>query len=167
MEDAAPIADLALYRPNVGVVVFDPAGRVLLCRRTNTPGPFNWQFPQGGVDEGEALEAAARRELQEETGVVSVVLLGRTEGWLTYAFPAGWNGSKAQKGWKGQKQAWFAYRFTGEESEIDLNTHAPPEFDAWRWARLDEALGCVVPFKRPTYEQVVQAFRGHVGAVTP
>jgi len=163
MPDAAPIIDLSLYRPNVGVVLFDSRGCVLLCRRAKTQGPFNWQFPQGGVDDGEDIETAARRELQEETGVVSVALLGRTDDWLTYDFPPGWTGSKAQKGWKGQKQVWFAYRFTGEDSEIDLDAHLPAEFDAWRWARLEEAPGKVVPFKRAIYDHLVAVFAVYSG----
>jgi putative (di)nucleoside polyphosphate hydrolase len=161
MEDAAPIRDLSLYRPNVGVVVFDRLGRVWLGRRSGAPGPHNWQFPQGGVDDGEDLEAAARRELHEETGIASVALLGRTEDWLCYDFPPGWKGSKAMRGWKGQKQVWFAYRFTGEDAEVDLKLHPPPEFDDWRWVRLDEACETVIPFKRATYDHVVRAFAGY------
>ena len=163
MQDSAPIIDLSLYRPNVGVVLFDFRGRVLLCRRAKTQGPFNWQFPQGGVDDGEDIETAARRELREETGVVSIAPLGRTDGWLTYDFPPGWTGSKAQKGWKGQKQVWFAYRFTGQDSEIDLNAHLPPEFDDWRWARLDDAPHKVVPFKRAIYDHLAGAFGQYSG----
>ncbi len=158
MSDAAPIPDLSLYRPNVGVVLFNGRGLVWLGRRVKTAGPYNWQFPQGGVDDGEELEAAARRELLEETGVRSVSLLGRTEDWLAYDFPDGWSGSKAQKGWKGQKQVWFAFRFEGAESEINLDAHQPPEFDAWRWGRLEETPAKVVPFKRETYEHVAAAF---------
>jgi putative (di)nucleoside polyphosphate hydrolase len=158
MEDAAPPPDLSLYRPNVGVVLFDDEGRVWLGRRAKTKGPHNWQFPQGGVDEGEDLYEAALRELQEETGVITVTPLGRTEDWVTYDFPAGWNGSKAMKGWRGQKQVWFAFRFEGDEGEIDLKGHTPPEFDAWRWARLEEAPELVVPFKRETYDHVARAF---------
>ncbi len=94
---------------------------------------------RAAFDDGEDLEAAARRELHEETGIGSVALLGRTEGWLAYDFPAGWSGSKAQRGWKGQKQVWFAYRFTGADEEVNLGLHQPPEFDAWRWATLAEA----------------------------
>src|SRR6185312_3538060 len=158
MEDAAPNRDLSLYRPNVGVVVFCSRGRVWLGRRAGAEGPHNWQFPQGGVDDGEDLEAAARRELHEETGLHSVELLGRTRDWIAYDFPPGWKGTKAMKGWKGQKQVWFAYRFTGADAEVDLALHAPAEFDAWRWATLDEAAELVIPFKRATYAHVAEAF---------
>jgi putative (di)nucleoside polyphosphate hydrolase len=150
--------ELPHYRPNVGVVLFHPDGRVWLGRRTGTPGPHNWQFPQGGVDAGEDLESAARRELSEETGITTASLLGRTEGWVVYDFPEGYQGSKAARGWKGQKQVWFAMRFDGAESEFDLSAHPPAEFDAWRWAYLDEAVDLVVPFKRQAYETVARAF---------
>ena len=151
--------DYPQHRPNVGVVLFHPDGRVWFGRRAGTPGPNNWQFPQGGVDAGEDLFDAALRELEEETGVTSVEALGRTEGWITYDFPPAYADEKATRGWKGQKQAWFALRFTGEESEIRLDHHAEVEFDAWRWGRLDEAPELVIPFKRAAYEKVVDAFR--------
>ena len=95
--------ELAAYRPNVGVVLFHPDGRVWLGRRFGTTGPYNWQFPQGGVDAGEDLYLAACRELAEETGVKTTTLLGRTDGWLAYDFPPDHNGSKIAKGWKGQR----------------------------------------------------------------
>lgn len=151
------MTDLSEYRPNVGVVLFHPDGRVWLGRRAGTPPPHNWQFPQGGVDDGEALDVAARRELQEETGVTSATYLGRTEGWLTYDFPP-LVARDLARGWKGQKQVWFAFRFDGPETEIDLEAHTPQEFDAWRWGYLAEAPELIVPFKRRAYEAVATAF---------
>lgn len=150
--------DLSRYRPNVGVVLFHPDGRVWYGRRAGTEGPHNWQFPQGGVDDGENLETAARRELAEETGVTSAGLIASTDGWIVYDFPEGYGGSKQARGWAGQKQRWFAFRFTGEESEIDLEAHGEIEFDAWRWGPLSDAPDLIVPFKRAVYEQVVAVF---------
>jgi putative (di)nucleoside polyphosphate hydrolase len=143
------------YRPNVGIVLFNDEGRVWLGKRARTPAPWNWQFPQGGVDKGEDLHAAALRELAEETGVTSVSYLGRTEGWIAYDFPP--EARKFGK-WVGQKQVWFAMRFLGDESEVRLDGHEQIEFEAWRWARLDEAPQLIIPFKRTAYEQVAEAF---------
>jgi len=146
------------YRLNVGIVVFNAAGQVWLGRRADGKGEQIWQFPQGGVDKGEDLMAAARRELQEETGIHSAALIGRAHGWITYDFPEGFTGSKAMKGFAGQTQAWFAFRFEGEDAEIDLAAHHQIEFDQWRWADLEEAPDLVVPFKRGAYLKVIDAF---------
>lgn len=147
------------YRPNVGVVLFTRDGRVWLGRRVGQAAPHNWQFPQGGVDPGEDLEAAARRELQEETGVTSASLLARGPSGLAYDFPPGFGGSKAARGFAGQVQTWFAFRFEGDDAEVRLDAHPDEiEFDAWRWAALEEALEAVVPFKRAAYERVIAAF---------
>src|SRR5947199_63230 len=81
----------------------------------------------GGVDEGEDLEAAARRELAEETGARSATLMGRTDGWMAYDFPPDFLGTKGARGWLGQKQVWFAFRFEGEETEFDLAADVHPE----------------------------------------
>ena len=146
------------YRENVGAVVFNRQGRVWLGHRVHTGGGQAWQFPQGGVDAGEPLEAAARRELYEETGITSVSLLARTEGWISYDFPLDVVGSKRARGYRGQKQAWFAFLFEGDDSEVNLAAHAPAEFDAWRWADLHEAPDLVAPFKREAYLQVIASF---------
>lgn len=152
--------DLDLYRPNVGIVLFSREGLVWLGRRSGFSGEHVWQFPQGGVDPGEDWEAAAFRELHEETGVRSAVIVGRTEDWIVYDFPTDSRGRKAMRGFAGQKQKWFALRFEGEDSEVDLRVHHEPEFDAWRWAPLDAVQDLVVPFKKDAYRAVVEAFRG-------
>ena len=155
----------SLYRPCVGVALFNREGLVFFGRRRGLPaeaGAGAWQMPQGGVDEGETPFEAALRELYEETGVRSVTLIGETEGWLRYDVPEKLAGQAWGGRWRGQKQKWFALRFEGEDSEIDIERPGSghlPEFDAWRWERLERAPELVVPFKRPVYEAMAQAFR--------
>ncbi|HYF55421.1 MAG TPA: RNA pyrophosphohydrolase [Salinarimonas sp.] len=155
------------YRPNVGICLFDRRGRVLVARRIGDDGPeivlpgLEWQMPQGGIDEGENLEAAARRELDEETGVTSADVLAVAPDWLAYDFPPYAGPPHRLAAFRGQRQLWFAMRFTGEEAEIDVARAAPgapPEFDAWRWERLAEVPRLVVPFRRPVYEAVARNF---------
>ena len=160
------IADLP-YRPCVGVALFNRDGLVWVGKRSDSAaegeGPGNWQMPQGGLDKGEDPEEAALRELYEETSVSSVSLIAVAPGWLTYDLPLdlapiSWGGK-----YRGQKQKWFALRFTGKESEIDvLNPGGgkhEPEFSDWRWERLERLPELIVPFKRKVYEEVVKAFR--------
>ncbi|MGJ3257989.1 MAG: RNA pyrophosphohydrolase [Rhodospirillales bacterium] len=152
------------YRPCAGAAVFNGDGHVFLgCRVDQDPdGDFAWQMPQGGLDKGEDPERAARRELEEETGIRSVILLAETDGWLAYDFPPEILG-KRFRNYRGQAQKWYAYGFTGDVDEIDLTHHGEPEFQQWDWVPLIRVPGLIVPFKRHVYEAIVTAFQPVAG----
>jgi putative (di)nucleoside polyphosphate hydrolase len=152
------------YRPCAGIMVLNRAGLVFIGRRNSGPehtDKNDWQMPQGGVDEGEDTYKAALRELYEETNIRSVEKLGEIADWLHYDIPRGLVGQAWGGKYRGQKQKWYALRFTGDEREIDVAHPAgghEPEFIDWRWETMSALPGIVVPFKRPTYERVVQEF---------
>lgn len=159
--------DTKPYRPNVGLAVFHRDGLVFLGKRAGAEGPYQWQMPQGGVDRGEKPKDAAFRELEEEIGVKStkVELLEETEDWLYYDFPIDVRTKLSPRGrYKGQRQKWYAFRFTGRDADIRLDTHTP-EFSDWRWAALETAPSLVIPFKRPTYEEVARRFKQYTVGV--
>ena len=134
-------------------MVLNREGKIFVGRRNDTPFEA-WQMPQGGVDEGEDLEAAALRELEEEIGTRQVDVLGRTRGWLTYDLPAELIGKAWGGRYRGQKQVWFAMRLDGPDELIDIHTdHA--EFCDWRWVPKAVLVDIIIPFKRPVYEQVI------------
>lgn len=153
------------YRPCVGIVVFNRDGHVFVGRRIDGPEHVDlihaWQMPQGGIDAGEQPWPAALRELHEETNIRSVERIGEVAEWLNYDIPddligQAWNGR-----YRGQTQKWFAARFTGAESEIDIahpGAAHEPEFSAWRWVPLQNVPELVVAFKRPVYERVAAEF---------
>jgi putative (di)nucleoside polyphosphate hydrolase len=125
-----------------------------------------WQMPQGGLDPGEDPYACGLRELAEETNIRSVERLGEIEEWLKYDIPREIVGQAWQGKYRGQTQKWFALRFTGDESEIDIAHPAgghKPEFVEWRWEELHRLPGLVVPFKRGVYERVVAEFEHLAG----
>ncbi len=153
------------YRPCVGMMVLNHAGHVFIGRRLGGPEHTDndhvWQMPQGGVDKGEDLYQAALRELMEETSIRSVTRLGEVDEWLTYDIPSNIAG-KAWKGrYRGQTQKWYAFRFTGNEKEINILQPVgghKPEFVEWRWEPMRNLPALIIPFKRPVYERVVHEF---------
>jgi putative (di)nucleoside polyphosphate hydrolase len=152
------------YRPCAGIMVLNREGLVFVGRRASGPEHIDathvWQMPQGGIDEGEDPYQAALRELYEETSIRSVEKLGEMAGWLTYDIPRDIVGQAWGGKYRGQKQKWYALRFTGTDGEIDICCPGghDPEFLDWRWVAMRDLPELVVPFKRQTYEQVVAEF---------
>lgn len=148
------------YRACVGIALFNHQGLVFCGERRDTPGA--WQMPQGGIQKGEDPRLAAMRELREEIGVSHAEIIGETSSVLRYDFPDFLQHRSIYKGkYRGQEQHWFALRFTGHDSDIDLvahNDHEGPEFTAWRWVELTDIPKLIVPFKRAVYESVVAEF---------
>ena len=159
-------------RPNVGIALFNVSGKVFIGRRFRDDGPeiilpgLEWQMPQGGIDADEDPRPAAVRELYEETGVTSVKYLGETPDWMTYDFPPYDGPPHRLAVFRGQRQKWFAFRFTGDEREIgvtDWRNGQEPEFDAWRWEKLENIAALVVPFRREIYAAVAREFARFAG----
>ncbi|MBS0235007.1 MAG: RNA pyrophosphohydrolase [Proteobacteria bacterium] len=158
-------AEALPYRPCVGEMVINAEGLVWIGRRADSPDDAEgrgswWQMPQGGVDSGEEPAAAARRELFEETAIVSVDQIAELSRWVTYDLPTELIGVAWGGRYRGQRQKWFAYRFTGLDSEINITPPAglEPEFVEWRWAPAGQLLDLIVPFKRDVYRHVLAEF---------
>jgi putative (di)nucleoside polyphosphate hydrolase len=163
-----------LYRPCVGIALINHQGGVFIGRRSAasitdpTDEAYAWQLPQGGIDDGETPLEAAHRELYEETNVRTVSLLMESPEWFSYDLPPAilersWKGRNSKGRFVGQTQKWFAFRFEGKESEINVARPAEgahrPEFSAWRWEKIDALPDLVIPFKKDVYNRVVASFR--------
>ncbi|MBW6400490.1 RNA pyrophosphohydrolase [Roseomonas sp. HJA6] len=150
------------YRDNVGAVLFNDAGLVLVARRADLPNaegaPGGWQLPQGGMDAGEDPAVAVFRELEEEIGTARAEILAEHPDWMTYDLPPELVGKALGGKYRGQRQKWYAMRFTGVDGDIRLDLDPYPEFDAWRWARLAELPDLAVAFKRDIYVRLARDF---------
>jgi putative (di)nucleoside polyphosphate hydrolase len=135
-------------------------GGVFVGRRIDMPKMPAWQMPQGGIDRGETPRQAALRELREEIGTDKAEILAESRGWLKYDLPAELAGNVWSGRYLGQKLKWFAMRFTGSGSEIELATEHP-EFDRWQWVAPHRLPELIVPFKRQLYLDVLAEFRQH------
>ena len=143
------------YRPNVAIVLVNARNQVFWGKRVKE---HAWQFPQGGIKQGETPEQAMFRELQEETGLESqhVRVLGRTREWLHYHVPNHWVKREWRGTYKGQKQIWFLLRLVGRDCDISLRASGHPEFDAWRWNDYWVPLEGVIEFKRDVYRVALE-----------
>ncbi len=156
------------YRPAVGIMLINKDGLVWTGRRlpkwSGDKSAYIWQMPQGGIGKGEEPLEAAYRELEEETNVTSAELIAEYPGWLTYDLPADLLGVACKGRYRGQRQRWYAMRFYGDDSEIDIRARRghKAEFDRWRWRPITELVENVVPFKRHVYKTVTVAFDAFV-----
>ncbi len=147
------------YRPNVGIVIANPQNEVFWGKRIRE---HSWQFPQGGIKQGESPEQAMYRELYEEVGLrpEHVRVLARTRDWLRYDVPKNWIKREWRSTYRGQKQIWFLLRLVGRDSDISLRASGHPEFDAWRWTDFWVPLDGVIEFKRGVYKSALNELAG-------
>lgn len=144
------------FRPNVGIILTNDQGQLLWARRVG--GQDAWQFPQGGIHQGESPEQALYRELHEEVGLrpEDVEVLACTRGWLRYRLPNRFVRHHSQPLCVGQKQKWFLLHLLAEDSRVSLNNGGRAEFDDWCWVSYWFPLGKVVAFKRDVYRRALK-----------
>ncbi len=140
-------------RTGVGIIVINNQNKIFVAKRIDNP-VDKWQMPQGGVDPGEELVDAMKRELIEETSIKSIKLLKEINRWLEYELPKNLLGRIWKGKFRGQKQKWFIVKFIGSETEINLKTKHP-EFMEWKWVEIDELINVIVDFKKNVYKELI------------
>ena len=147
-------------RLGVGAIVLNNKNRVFVGKRKDNP-VDKWQMPQGGVNEGEKLVAAMKRELEEETGIKNIKILKEIDGWSEYELPENLLGKIWKGKYRGQKQKWFVVKFLGKDNEIDLKT-SNNEFIEWKWLDIESLPGVIVEFKKKVYEELLPKIRDSI-----
>ena len=147
------MSNILPLRTGVGVIVINKDNKVFVGKRKDNP-VDKWQMPQGGVDKGEELVDAMRRELKEETSIKNIEIIKEIDGWLDYELPKNLLGKIWKGRYRGQKQKWFIVKFVGEESEINITTKRP-EFIEWKWVERNQLPNIIVDFKKNVYEKLV------------
>ena len=139
-------------RIGVGIILLNNENNVFVGKRIDNP-KNSWQMPQGGVDQNESFLQAAKRELEEETGIKSVKLIKKLDGWFKYDLPKNLLGKLWKGKYRGQKQKWFVMKFLGKLGEINVNTRNP-EFLDWKWIKLSKLPDIAVDFKLDIYKKI-------------
>ena len=147
-------------RLGVGAVVLNKNNQVFVGKRKDNP-IDKWQMPQGGVNTGENLIDAMKRELHEETSIQNIKILNEIDGWFEYELPKNLLGKIWKGRYRGQKQKWFVVKFLGNDGEINLQTDKP-EFIEWRWLDIENLPNVIVDFKRKVYEQLLPKIRNFI-----
>lgn len=150
------------YRPNVGIIIVNRENKVFWGKRIKQ---YAWQFPQGGINQGEMPGTAMYRELMEEVGLspIHVEIIGKTQDWLYYDVPSKWLKKDSDKLYRGQKQIWYLLKFIGFDSDISLRATKKPEFDGWRWIDYWKPVQEIVDFKRDIYQTILTEFAPLLG----
>jgi len=140
-------------RIGVGIALLNTENKVFVGKRIDNPLNF-WQMPQGGVDENENLFEAAKRELEEETGITKTKLLKELNYWIEYELPENLKGKIWKGKYRGQKQKWFIMKFLGNEKDINIKTKHP-EFTDWKWLNSYDLPNVAVDFKINVYKRLL------------
>ncbi|MBO6486863.1 MAG: RNA pyrophosphohydrolase [Pelagibacteraceae bacterium] len=147
-------------RLGVGIIVLNKENKVFVGKRRDNP-INKWQMPQGGVDRGENLINAMKRELKEETSIRSIEILKELEGWTEYELPDYLLGKIWRGKYRGQKQKWFIVKFLGKDEEINLKT-THPEFIEWQWLDIENLPSVIVHFKKKVYEKLLPVIKSFI-----